>query len=152
MPSPSSIPLAYVCLSLAIADLEVALSHDAVVRWALRNRGPFLTTHERSSPLCWQAWGRGSRTIVSVNTLWAWMRLLRPFRFLPPPQTWRVRLHVRPNYSGIGVWRHIWKLPVLHYWKIMAIYPYPFLVVINQFFSCIIFIKGCISIWAGSPV
>ena len=30
---------------------------------------------------------------------------------------------------------HIWGLPVLHYHKIMVIYPYPFLVVMTQLFS-----------------
>ena len=30
---------------------------------------------------------------------------------------------------------HRWDLPVLHYHKIMVIYPYPFLVVITQLFS-----------------
>ena len=30
---------------------------------------------------------------------------------------------------------HRWELTVLHYHKIMVIYPYPFLVVIAQFFS-----------------
>ena len=36
---------------------------------------------------------------------------------------------------------HRWDLPVLHYHKIMVIYPYPFLVVIIKLFSCIIFIN-----------
>ena len=45
---------------------------------------------------------------------------------------------------------HRWDLPVLHYHKIMVIYPYPFLVVINQLFSWIIFINDCISILIGS--
>ena len=47
--------------------------------------------------------------------------------------------------------RHIWELPVIHYHKIMVIYHYPFLVVITQLFSCIIFINGCICILTGSP-
>ena len=34
-----------------------------------------------------------------------------------------------------GAVEHKWELPVLHYHKIMVIYPYPFLVVIAQFFS-----------------
>ena len=33
---------------------------------------------------------------------------------------------------------HRWELPVLHYQKIMVIYPYPFLVVIAQLFSWMI--------------
>ena len=41
---------------------------------------------------------------------------------------------------------HRWDLPVLHYHKIMVIYPYPFFVVITQLFSCIILINGCICI------
>ena len=46
---------------------------------------------------------------------------------------------------------HRWDLPVLHYHEIMVIYPYPFLVVITQLFSCIIFINDCICILTGSP-
>ena len=34
-----------------------------------------------------------------------------------------------------GGGQHRWELPVLHYHKIMVIYPYPFLVVITQLFS-----------------
>ena len=41
--------------------------------------------------------------------------------------------------------------PILHYHKIMVIYPYPFLVVTAQFFSWIIFINDCICILIGSP-
>ena len=47
--------------------------------------------------------------------------------------------------------QHIWKLPVLHYHKIMVIYPYPFLLAITQLFYWIIFINGCIRILTGSP-
>ena len=55
------------------------------------------------------------------------------------------------DMSG-GVWRvHRWDLTVLRYHEIMVIYPYPFLVVITQFFSCIIFINDCICILTGSP-
>ena len=46
---------------------------------------------------------------------------------------------------------HGWDLPVLHYHKIMVIYPYPFLVVVTQLFSWIIFINDCIWILTGSP-
>ena len=46
---------------------------------------------------------------------------------------------------------HRWDLPVLRYHKIMVIYHYPFVVVITQLFSCIIFINGCICILTGSP-
>ena len=46
---------------------------------------------------------------------------------------------------------HRWDLPVLHYHEILVIYPYHFLVVINQLFSCIIFINDCICILTGSP-
>ena len=56
-----------------------------------------------------------------------------------------------PLYKRLCV-NHIWELPVLHYHKIMVIYPYPFLVVIIQLFSCIIFINGCICILTGLPV
>ena len=41
---------------------------------------------------------------------------------------------------------HRWDLPVIHYHKIMVIYPYPFFVVISQLFSWIIFINDCIYI------
>ena len=50
-----------------------------------------------------------------------------------------------------GAVEHKWELPVLHYHKIMVIYPYPFLVVITQLFSCIILINYCICILTGSP-
>ena len=46
---------------------------------------------------------------------------------------------------------HRWDLPVLRYHEITVIYPYPFLVVIAQFFSCIIYINDCICILSGSP-
>ena len=46
---------------------------------------------------------------------------------------------------------HRWDLPVLHYHKIMVIYPYPFLVVMTQLFSWIIFINDCICVLTGSP-
>ena len=46
---------------------------------------------------------------------------------------------------------HRWDLTVLRYHEIMVTYPYPFLVVITQFFSCIIFINDCICILTGSP-
>ena len=45
-----------------------------------------------------------------------------------------------------------WELPVSYYHKIIVIYPYPFLVVINLFFSWIIFINDYICILTGSPV
>ena len=51
-----------------------------------------------------------------------------------------------PHYGG-----HTWKLTVLHYNKIMLIYLYPFLLVITQFFTCIICIIDCICILTGSP-
>ena len=46
---------------------------------------------------------------------------------------------------------HRWELPVLRYHKVMVIYPYPFLVVINQFLSWVIFINDRICIFTGSP-
>ena len=46
---------------------------------------------------------------------------------------------------------HRWDLPLLHYHKIMLIYPYPFLMVISLVFSWIIFINDCICILTGSP-
>ena len=58
--------------------------------------------------------------------------------------------YVRPKFQSLH--GHRWELPVLHYQKIMVIYPFPFLVVITQLFSCIIFINGCIYILTGSPV
>ena len=39
---------------------------------------------------------------------------------------------------------HRWVSPILHYPKTMVVYPYPFLLVINRFLSCIIFINDCI--------
>ena len=55
---------------------------------------------------------------------------------------------IMENSIGVG---HRWDLPVLRYHEIMVIYPYPFLVVITQLFSCIIFIHYCICILTGSP-
>ena len=46
---------------------------------------------------------------------------------------------------------HRWDFPVLRYHKIMVIYLYPFLVVITQLFSWMIFINDCIRILTGSP-
>ena len=45
---------------------------------------------------------------------------------------------------------HRWDLPVLHYHKMMVIYPYPFLVIITLLFSCIIFVNDFICILTGS--
>ena len=42
------------------------------------------------------------------------------------------------------------ELSILHYHKIMVIYPYPLLVVIIQLLSWIIFINDCICILSGS--
>ena len=61
---------------------------------------------------------------------------------------WSPEYQVPFHYGNVG---HRWDLPVLRYLKIMVIYPYPFLVVINQLFSCIIFIDDCICILTGSP-
>ena len=47
--------------------------------------------------------------------------------------------------------RHIWELPVLCYHEIMVMYPYPFLVLSTQLFSCIIFINDYINILTVSP-
>ena len=46
---------------------------------------------------------------------------------------------------------HRWELPVLHYHKILVIFPYPFLVVITQLFYWVIFINYFICILTGSP-
>ena len=46
---------------------------------------------------------------------------------------------------------HRWDLLALRYHEMMVIYPYPFLLVINQLFSCIIFINDGICILTGSP-
>ena len=45
---------------------------------------------------------------------------------------------------------HKWEWPILHYHKIMVIYPYHFLVAITQLFSCIIFISYFIFILTSS--
>ena len=44
---------------------------------------------------------------------------------------------------------HGWELSVIHYHGIIVIYPYPFLVIITQFFSWIIFINDCICVLTG---
>ena len=71
--------------------------------------------------------------------------------FLPVLPLQRIfRSGRRPEGAGSSV-QHRWDLPILCYHEIMIIYPYPFLVVITQFFSYIIFINGCICILTGSP-
>ena len=45
--------------------------------------------------------------------------------------------------------KHRWESHVLHYHKIMVIYPYSFLVVVTQWFSWIIFFHYCICILTG---
>ena len=55
------------------------------------------------------------------------------------------------TYTMLSAWCYGWDLPVLRYHGIMAIYPYPFLVVITQLFSYIIFINDCICILTGLP-
>ena len=47
--------------------------------------------------------------------------------------------------------RHRRELPVLRYHKIIAIYPYPFLVKFTQLFSWIKFIHDWVCILTGSP-
>ena len=99
-------------------------------------------------------------------------------QIIPPSQKWPIWAFISPNWMKIlhcifiGGWsltsttqcqklfyliyrflsryKHRWELPVLHYHKIMVIYPYPFLVVIAQLFSWIIFIHDCICILTGS--
>ena len=56
----------------------------------------------------------------------------------------------RNTFFFITYSKHRRKLSVLHYHKIIVIYPYAFLVVINQLFSCIICINDCICILIGS--
>ena len=56
-----------------------------------------------------------------------------------------------PSYLAQSALQHGWGLPVLYYHKIMAIYPYSFLVVITLLSSCIIFINGYICILTGLP-
>ena len=46
-----------------------------------------------------------------------------------------VLLHVEKEASKGRGGNHSWELPVLHYNKIMVIFPFPFLVVITQLFS-----------------
>ena len=70
-------------------------------------------------------------------------------------ESWWPQIYLKstPPLCKMLFWseRHRWELPVIHYHKIMVIYPYPLLVVITQFFSWIIFIHGCIRILTGSP-
>ena len=57
--------------------------------------------------------------------------VFRPIPYLPPYSYY----DPRPSVVGPGNLAHRWDLPVLHYHKIMIIYPYPFLVVITLLFS-----------------
>ena len=54
------------------------------------------------------------------------------------------------NKATRKVW-HRWELPILHYHRIIEIYPYPFLMVITLFLSWIIFVNNCICILNGLP-
>ena len=78
------------------------------------------------------------------------------------PHFFSFRGYVVPRYTEIkgynkdrgfhnGIRGHGQELPILHYHEIIIIYPYPILVVINQLFSCIIFINDFICILTGSP-
>ena len=76
------------------------------------------------------------RNMDGVCTLrWKWNVLLHYYR----GERSKVPHHISHPY-------HRWELPVPHYHKIMVIYLYPFLVVVTQFFSCIIFVNDCIFI------
>ena len=60
-----------------------------------------------------------------------------------------VKYQIHILYIGLGIeeaHQHIWELPFLHYHGIMVIYHYPFLVVMTQLFSGIIYINDCICI------
>ena len=50
--------------------------------------------------------------------------------------------------GGAGFCREIFPGGEEHRWDLN---PYPFLVVITQLFSCIIFINDCICVLTGSP-
>ena len=64
-----------------------------------------------------------------------------------PPEPWR-RLLI---FLADTLIKHRWELPVIHYHKILVIYPYPFWVVITLLFSWIIFINNYICILTDSP-
>ena len=55
------------------------------------------------------------------------------------------------GWGWLQAWSNGWERPVLCYHKTMVIYPYPFLVVINQILSWTIFNNDCICILTGSP-
>ena len=62
------------------------------------------------------------------------------------------KLALSSRVSMDATHRHRWEWPISRYHKIMVTYPYPFFVVINLLFSCIIFINDCICILTGSPI
>ena len=59
-------------------------------------------------------------------------------------------LRLQKTQSTSSSWGHRRELPVLHYPKIMVLYPSPFLVVITLLFSWITFINDCICILTRS--
>ena len=67
------------------------------------------------------------------------------------PEALQGLLKIRQVFQCLG-WqlrsdKHRWDLPVLSYHEIMVIYPYPFLVVIIQLFSWIIFLMTVYENW-----
>ena len=74
-----------------------------------------------------------------------------PYPIQPPMTIIAIVLPLLRVCRQGGQWWYTWGLPVLYDDKIMLIYPYPFLVVINLFFSWVICINGCICILNGFP-
>ena len=104
------------------------------ISWTLTPTSSWMTTTETQ--------------VIEKPFEWVWSHSIYPQLSLNInniPEEWQSTI------SHNTTWRHRWELPILHYHYIMAIYPYPFFVVIILFFSWIIFINYCICIFTGPP-
>ena len=118
-------------------------------------RGPHKANSLSQPRSSWLSWRRISRRQRPTSVGWNWSWSPEAATLEASLVTRSLRPHVSQRISVVRHnlwrrWRHRWELPVLHYHKIMLIYPYPSLVVITQFFSWIIFIRDCICILTGS--
>ena len=114
---------------------------------------PLSTAHLFTNTLV--DWQQGIK--VESGAKWNWLLSRMNWRGGPTPQhlphnqfnLFHMKLHNNTRqYLEIckdGV-NHRWEFPILHYQRIMVIYPYPFLVVITQLLSCMISINDFIRI------
>ena len=110
------------------------------------------------SGFVWYTWCTACCVLLGSTEIGRCIKLAQYSLFSFLNQVWARILSVLSKITivfSVGILgrlhQHIWELPVLCYHKIMVIYPSPFLVVINQFFSCIICINDCICILTGLP-